>query len=234
MNSNPELLFDNYSTNYHQTLNETLSLTGENTTYFANQRVSWTKNKINNYFPELSIKTVMDFGCGTGDTLPIIEQKFFANKLIGVDTSLESIKVAKGNYESKKISFFESSSFNEYLSCDLVFCNGVFHHIPQEDRDMALHYIFQRLAINGVFAFWENNPWNPGTQYLMKKCPFDNDAHPISVLQGKKLLEKNGFRLIKTSYSFIFPNSLRFLRFTERFLSSLPIGAQYLLLAKKI
>lgn len=234
MEKKQEYLFDYYSNNYHQTLNETLSLTGETTDYFANQRVSWMKNKINNYFPELAINNILDFGCGTGDTLPILGQHFGAKMLIGVDSSAESIKVAKDSHQSNKISFFESSSFNEFLSCDLVYCNGVFHHIPIEERDIALQYIHNTLTTNGIFAFWENNPINPGTRYLMRKCPFDNDAQPISALNGKRLLEKNGFRLISNSFCFIFPNSLRFLRFTERILSPLPIGAQYLLLAQKI
>jgi hypothetical protein len=68
----------------------------------------------------------------------------------------------------------------------------------------------------------------------MNKCPFDSDAQPISVINGKRLLEKNGFKIVNTSFWFIFPNALRCLRFTEQILSPLPIGAQYLLLAQKI
>lgn len=235
MNTNQESLFDNYSTNYHQTLNETLSLTGENTTYFAQGRVRCTRNKINKLIPQVTITTILDFGCGTGDTIPILEQQFNPQRLIGIDASEGSLAMARSNYPSSTISFYNhESSIPPNSVCELAYCNGVFHHIAKEERDQSLKLIYNTLAPNGIFAFWENNPWNPGTRYLMKKCPFDSDAQPISVINGKHLLEKNGFKIVNTSFWFIFPNALRCLRFTERILSPLPIGAQYLLLAQKI
>lgn len=32
------------------------------------------------------------------------------------------------------------------------------------------------LRPGGVFAFWEINPWNPGTRHVMSRIPFDRDA----------------------------------------------------------
>ena len=63
---------------------------------------------------------------------------------------------------------------------DLAFCNGVFHHIPPEQRARAIAYVYRCLRPGGLFALWENNPWNPGTRLVMSRIPFDRDALPLS------------------------------------------------------
>jgi len=44
---------------------------------------------------------------------------------------------------------------------DLAYCNGVFHHIAPDARPEALAMIRDALKPGGLFAFWENNAWNP-------------------------------------------------------------------------
>ena len=39
------------------------------------------------------------------------------------------------------------------------------------------------LRPGGLFAFWENNPWNPGTRLVMSRIPFDRDAITLSALE---------------------------------------------------
>ena len=56
---------------------------------------------------------------------------------------------------------------------DLVFCNGVFHHILPQGRGAVLDYVKSCLKPGGLFALWENNPWNPGTRYVMNRVSFD-------------------------------------------------------------
>ena len=63
---------------------------------------------------------------------------------------------------------------------DVAYCNGVFHHVEPGERLDALAYIHRSLAEGGVFGFWENNPWNPGTRLVMRRIPFDRDAKLIS------------------------------------------------------
>jgi len=38
-----------------------------------------------------------------------------------------------------------------------------------------------------------NNPWNPGTRYVMSRCEFDEDAITLSPPQCRKLLRSSGF-----------------------------------------
>ena len=116
---------------------------------------------------------------------------------------------------------------------DLVFCNGVFHHIVPRERPAALEQIRRSLRPRGLFAFWENNPWNPGTRLLMRRIPFDRDAQTISAGEAKRMLSGHGFELVRTDHLFVFPRPLHRLRRIESGLSQVPIGAQYQVLCRK-
>ncbi|NLU37557.1 MAG: methyltransferase domain-containing protein [Bacteroidales bacterium] len=226
-------LFDDYSLKYHQTLNDTLKVTGENSMYFCCERVKWMKQKISNFFPEHNIKHIIDYGCGTGDTIPIINEIFKPLLLTGIDISVKSIDLAKAKYQTRNITFYENYKTPKSLTFDLAYCNGVFHHIPIHKREKAINHMYSLLSEKAICAFWENNPWNLGTQYLMNKCPFDKDAITLSFNHSKQLLKKNGFNIVDVSFCFVFPKAFSFMRFSEKLLSKFPIGAQYLILAQK-
>jgi 2-polyprenyl-3-methyl-5-hydroxy-6-metoxy-1,4-benzoquinol methylase len=210
-----------------------LSFSGENSSFFAQARIEWIKQKLTKLSSK-KINKILDFGCGTGNSIPILDNVLKPHQLIGIDLSEESINISNQNYKSSKISFFTSDSIPKNSNCDFAYCNGVFHHIPPENRYSAVNTVYNMLSHNGVWAFCENNPWNPGTRYLMNKIPFDKDAITLSFLEAKKLLLENGFKIIDISFHFIFPRSLRFLRFSEKLFSTLPIGAQYIILAQKL
>ncbi len=133
----------------------------------------------------------------------------------------------------RAVSFARPSEYQPDARIDLAFCNGVFHHVDPAMRPSAAKYVSDCLRPGGIFALWENNPWNPGTRYVMSRIPFDKDAITLTASQGRRLLEEAGFRVLSIEYSFIFPHALRWLRSLEAPLSKLPIGGQYQLLAMK-
>jgi SAM-dependent methyltransferase len=114
-----------------------------------------------------------------------------------------------------------------------VFCNGVFHHILPGDRVAALDTIYSSLRSGGVLAFWENNPWNPGTRYIMRRIPFDRNAIALSPSAARSLLRKRGFEVLRTDFLFFFPRLLAWLRSFEPGLVHLPLGAQYQVFCRK-
>ncbi len=127
-----------------------------------------------------------------------------------------------------------SRSLDEVIEndIDLAYCNGVFHHIPPADRPAALRYVARRLRPGGMFALWENNSWNPGTRLVMHRIPFDRDAEPLSPVACRRMLRECGFEVVRTEFAFIFPHALRALRPVERYANRLPLGGQYMVLAR--
>lgn len=226
-----EAEFDKIAGNYDRELNKALSLTGESKDYFAEGRMRWMRRK----FAKARFQpgAVLDFGCGTGNSTPYFFDVLGAGELTGVDPSEESLAVARSNHAGAPATYCSAANFSSPGSMDLAFCNGVFHHIPPAERPAAARFVFDALRPGGLFAFWENNAWNPGTRLIMSRTSFDRDAILVFPHGARCLLRQSGFEILGTDYLFVFPAPLAALRPVERWISKLPLGGQYLVLARK-
>lgn len=217
---------------YDVMLQKGIRLSGEDKQYFIRerlqdlchqcQRVGFTPNRI------------LDFGCGIGDTTKYLAELYPSAEIIGFDTSDQALAHACQTYGSARISFCNHADFSQIEGVDLCYANGVFHHIIPQERSGVIIQIHRVLRPGGYFAQFENNPWNPGTRLVMKRIPFDRDAQPLSAPDARGCLKEGGFAtLYPPRYLFCFPRSLAFLRSLESFLSRVPLGAQYYILAQK-
>lgn len=216
---------------YDVMLQKGIKLSGEDKQYFIRGRLQDLCRILpEGYQPE----GILDFGCGLGDTAKFLAELFPHADILGVDTSDRALAQAQRNYGSARISFGNLGG-SRLGGVDLCYTNGVFHHILPEERLGVIMQIFRKLRPGGYFAFFENNPWNPGTRLVMKRIPFDRDARPLSAREAKRLLRQGGFSVFHpTRYLFYFPRYLASLRFLEFSLTHLPLGAQYFILAQKV
>jgi SAM-dependent methyltransferase len=224
--------FDKHADTYDAELNQALAVSGEGKNYFALERVNWLKRFLQR-LQELP-SSAIDYGCGVGDTTALLCEAFDLSLVIGLDVSLRSLERARLRHASTSCKFLPFHDFVPQANVDMVFCNGVFHHIPVAERVTSLDYIRRCLRPGGLFAFWENNPWNPGTRYVMSQCSFDHDAITIPPAEAKHLLEGRGFQVISIHFLFFFPRFLRLFRFLEPYFSRIPLGAQYQILCRKL
>ncbi len=231
MSSETVAEFDAYSQRYDESLSKGLALTGEDKGYFARERVRWLARRLAEF--DISPQSALDFGCGIGAATPYLFDSLGISHLTGIDVSARSIEIAEQSFGSDKVRFKRVSEYSFAGDVDLVFTNGVFHHIPPDERATALANIHAALRPGGLLAFWENNPWNPGTRLIMSRIPFDRDAIMLWPREARRLLHAAGFEILLTDFAFIFPNVLRGLRGLERHLCKLPLGGQYMILARK-
>ena len=227
---NPE--FDRYAADYDAELERGLSVSGEGKDYFARERL----RHLARCLERLGFRPshALDFGCGIGSTAPIFLEVFpELRQLVGIDVSAQSLDVARRLHGATRVEFRLMSERPPRADLDLAYCNGVFHHIPPERRADYLREIHDGLRPGGLFAFFENNPWNPGTRYVMRRVSFDRDAITVSPPEARRLLWAAGFEPLRTDFLFLFPRALRWLRPLERLALKLPIGAQYLVLGRK-
>ncbi len=231
MNNAYQTEFDAYAAEYDAVLARGLSISGEDKNYFARGRIAWLAGCLRKL--QERPQSVMDFGCGTGSASPFLLSLIGVESILGVDISARSLEVAKRTYNSECTQFRLVSQYQPSEGIDLAFCNGVFHHIPIAERAAAINYVHRSLRPGGLFAFWENNPWNPGTRYIMGRVPFDRDAITLTPPEARRLLRAGGFKILQTDFLFIFPKLLRWFRHIEPFVSRLPLGAQYQLLCRK-
>ena len=223
--------FDDYAENYDAALDRGLSVSGEGKDYFAQERVAWVARKL----AQLTVQPerVLDYGCGTGSATPYVLGLNARCVVTGVEMSEKSLAVARQEHGSARAQFVALADYQPAGNVDLAFCNGVFHHIPLAERAGAVDLVFRALRKGGLFAFWENNPWNPGTRYVMSRIPFDRDAITLSAREARRLLPSGGFAVLRTDFLFWFPRAFSWLRGLEPFLTQVPLGAQYLVLCRK-
>lgn len=223
--------FDKYAADYDDHLNQALSPTGESKEYFATARVRWLMHFLTQLGEQP--RCAIDYGCGVGDTSALLSKIPGLNCVTGLDASPKSLHLARLRYASAQHMFFSFEEYAPHGDIDLVYCNGTFHHIAVAERAYFIDYIRRCLRGGGLFSFWENNPWNPGTRYVMSRCAFDRDAVTLSPPEAKRLLLDAGFEIIHTSHCFFFPRFLKSLRFLEPWLLKVPLGGQYQILCRK-
>jgi SAM-dependent methyltransferase len=222
--------FDRFADNYDECLNDALAASGETKEFFAQARVEWLARCLKEYGQPA--RAVLDYGCGTGDTTALLREFPGCESVVGLDVSTQSLERARVRHGAQ----CRFLTFAEYMPdglVDVVYCNGVFHHIPPAERADAVGYIGKCLRPGGVFGFWENNPWNPGTQYVMHRCEFDRDAVKIAPPEAALLLRSGGFEILRTDYRFFFPRMLKRMRPVESLLTKIPLGGQYQVFARK-
>ncbi len=224
------------SAEYDIALNRGLSITGESKYYFAERRLQWLRTRLSAL--QVRANAILDYGCGSGTSIRLLREILGAERIVGVDSSTPLLEDARRGNDGIGAEFFLIDNFRpESLPrdtlFDLAFCNGVFHHIPPKERPAAVRYVSDCLRPGGIFALWENNPYNPGTHLVMRRIPFDRDAQLLTPKQARTLLSNQGFAPIETTSLFLFPRFLAPLRIIEPFVAKIPIGAQYLVLARK-
>lgn len=223
--------FDQYAADYDAALGQGISVSGEDKEFFARGRlVLLTQMLREQNFP---VRAALDFGCGTGQAAPLLREILGVERVFGVDISEGLLGVAQRENCGAGIEYRVLKNHAPAGDFDLAFCNGVFHHIPLAERAGAVAHVFRSLKPGGLFALWENNPWNPGTQYVMSRIPFDRDAIKLSPPVARRLLRAGGFEILRTDSAFYFPRALGFLRGLEPLLAKIPLGAQYQVLARK-
>jgi SAM-dependent methyltransferase len=224
--------FDAYAADYDAALNQGLALSGEGKDFFARGRIQWLARCLDR--AGISPRTVLDFGCGTGSATPFFLEVWPAlQRIVGLDVSAASLEVARREHGGQRVEFAAIQEYGPDASMDLVFCNGVFHHVPPEQRPAAVRFIRDCLRPAGLLALWENNPWNPGTRLVMSRIPFDRDAILLWPRSARRMLREGGFQVLRTDFRFIFPRALKWLRPLETPLARVPLGAQYQVLGRK-
>jgi len=221
----PEQLFDR-AAEYEAMLNRGIGLSGENQEFFIAGRIEDMRVRV-----PAGARRVLDFGCGIGNACERLALAFPQAEIVGADLSEQALRHARDKYGSARVTFVSISDLPQLEPFDLCYINGVFHHIPPDERQPTLGMLRKCLKSGGHLALFENNPWNPGTRLVMSRIPFDRDAIPLSYLETQRRIRAAGFQVLETRFLFYMPKALASLRFIEPLFVKVPLGAQYYVLA---
>lgn len=122
-----------------------------------------------NLAKDLSVKTIVDLGCGTG--LLTFELANLGYKMIGVEPSKLMLEVAQKNSKGLNVQWIQGDATAlEVFNADLVIMTGhvAQFHVEDEQWKNTLKSIHKTLKAGGYLAFESRNPdvqpWNNPNQ----------------------------------------------------------------------
>lgn len=222
--------FDNIAEKYSELVEDGMILKGNDHEYFNQYKLFYLRP----YFALYNGRAkVLDYGCGVGLLSQTIQDCFPKTVIHGFDVSSESIENVSDELRKRQNNLFTAEIGALHYDYDIAILSTVLHHVSLEERQQVIDNIYARLSIGGKLVIFEHNMLNPLTRKSVDACPFDKDAVMISLSQAKALLKHAGFENISSRYITFFPEQLRRLWGIDKYISWLPLGAQYMVVATK-
>jgi len=219
--------FDQFAGNYKRVLDQSIAVSGEDSTYFAEYKALYLARILKTNVPG----RILDFGCGVGLLSGFLKKHLPASRLDGFDVSRESI--GRVDPSLSRQGMFTSELDQLGRDYDLIVAANVLHHVIPPKRPQTITELVSRLSPTGRLAIIEHNPANPLTRRAVDRCPFDEDAVLLRPGESRTLLRNAGLRIARQDYIVFMPHMLSWLRPLEPGLAWLPLGAQYVVLGKK-
>jgi SAM-dependent methyltransferase len=106
---------------------------------------------------DLSGKTILDAGCGTGQRLLAVARRYPKAQFVGLDMTAASLAVAEALREKhgiRNVEFCRSEmlDFSPGFAFDLILSIGVVHHL--EDPSRGIQFLSSLLSENGILILW--------------------------------------------------------------------------------
>lgn len=232
--SNPDPVeFDSYSHSYRNAVEEAIAFSRTDLDFFTLAKVRELLRLATLRVGDPRRLSFIDIGCGPGETDRFLEGS--VGSLTGLDISPRMVEVAR-----------ERNPWATYLETDadgalpvgagqfdVCFTVCVLHHVAGPERAGLLAEMARVTRPGGVVAIFEHNPWNPLTRRAVAGCEFDRDAVLLTRRESERLLSGAGLLGVEGSYIIYFTRDSVPLQRIERLLGALPLGAQYVVSARR-
>jgi trans-aconitate 2-methyltransferase len=95
-------------------------------------------------------KSIVDIGCGPGNSTHVLRDAWPGAKVIGLDNSKEMIDKARATYPHHEWVLADAAEWESLEKYDLVFSNATLQWIP--NHAMLLQHLFNMTSNNGAMA----------------------------------------------------------------------------------
>jgi SAM-dependent methyltransferase len=230
-----EAEFDKFAAEYRTLHAESIRASGESPEYFAEYKIVDVARELQLTRPGRAPPAVLDFGAGVGYSVPFFARHLPGSRVTCLDVSRQSLELGASkhggaaefrHFDGRRIPF-EPGTF------DVALASCVFHHIGHDEHVALLAEIRRVLADDGLLLVFEHNPLNPLTRQAVNSCVFDEHAELMLASTMRRRVLEAGFATADVRYRIFFPHFARALRPLEKWLTWLPLGAQYYVVARK-
>lgn len=230
--------FDRHAASYDGGLdNPVKRLMGNTADQFIAVKARWLLRR------EPALKTggldLLDYGCGAGDLLRVLAGLGARATFAGCDVSTGMLGEAARRWppsvgpapalalqEGARTPFADGSF-------DIVTISAVLHHVPPAERQAVYRELGRVLRAGGRIYVFEHNPRNPLVRYVIARTPIDENAILLDEKEVRRGLLAAAPYDIAADYLMFMPPGLEFLQGVDRLLAWLPLGAQYVVAARK-
>ncbi len=219
--------FDDFSQDYKSMLDRAVKFSGDSSEYFSDYKARYVAKAMGSNFSG----NILDFGCGVGLLSLQLKKHLPAAVIDGYDVSLKSIQRIPP--ELTQQGYFSNQVGRLHCAYQLVILSNVMHHVPKDQRQQTIAEIADHLVNGGRLILFEHNPWNPVTRWVVRQCPFDEDAILLRPSEVCSYFSRARLGFRQRDYIVFFPSILSRLRRFEPWFSWLPAGAQYAIVGEK-
>jgi len=183
--------------------------------------------------------SLLDYGCGAGDLMRVLAGLGARASFTGCDVSggmlAEAARrwpAAAGLAPELAVQDGARTPFADG-QFDVATISAVLHHVPVAERPAVYAELGRVLKPGGRLYVFEHNPRNPLVRHVIARTPIDENAILLDAREVQDGLLGAARYELETDYLMFMPPGLRWLRFVDRALAWLPLGAQYAVAARK-
>ncbi len=225
--------FDSYAETYREAVERSIGFSGAGPDFFTRAKVRQLLGIAARRVGDPRGLSFLDIGCGPAETDRLLEGR--VRSLTGVDTSAEMIEVAARRNPWAEYRAVGAGAALPFLTAafDVSFAICVLHHVETGGRGRLVAEAARVTKPGGAVVIFEHNPWNPLTRRAVARCEFDEAAILLRRRESERLLRDAGLKGVDGAYIIYFTRESARLHRIERLLGSLPLGAQYVVSARR-
>ena len=230
--------FDDYAAEYQGGLdNPVKRMMGNSPDQFIAVKTRWLMRR------EPRLRTgglaVLDYGCGVGSLMRVLAGAGARADFTGCDISSGMLQQVEKRWPAKlgappalapqqgaKTPFADGQF-------DIATVSAVLHHVPVAERPAVYAELGRVLKPGGRLYVFEHNPRNPLVRHVIARTPIDKNAILLDAADVRHGLLDTARYDLHTDYLMFMPPGLAILRPVDRALAWLPLGAQYVVAARK-
>jgi SAM-dependent methyltransferase len=225
-------VFEHYKNTYRQEIQKSINFAGKDLDFYTEVKVSKLLYLTYQFLGSPNQLNILDVGCGIGITDFYLTSKY--KKVYGIDLSHGAVKKAETlnpqafykSYAGKKLPYSKNSM-------DITFAICVMHHVVPDELNQFCKEMMRVTKKGGLVIIFEHNPFNPLTRHAVAHCKLDENAHLLSLKKIENMLVTSEGTILDRRYILFTPFRGRLFSYLDTLLKGIPLGAQYLVTARK-
>ncbi|WP_309381006.1 class I SAM-dependent methyltransferase [Cerasicoccus frondis] len=224
--------FQQTTDSYEAMVQEAINFSGQDHDHFTRVKAQCLLDITQRLLGPVADQHFLDIGCGIGLTDAHLCEH--VGQLTGVEMHPDIVAKAQERNPTATYYAYDGSRLPlDDASVDLAFTICVMHHVPPAQWNHFCAEAYRVVRPGGLFVVFEHNPWNPLTQWVVSRVPFDADAVLLSAWRTLQLQRKAGFFPLERRHILFTPWAGKLWSQVDKLLGRTNIGAQYYAAARK-